>query len=179
MGSHRSHKGTGLNGRRLAQVPAAAQGRGNGRGLVAASTGAAARAGGAWPLACSFGLHLVRFSMFKTLVFLVGLALAVPAAFAQTTPAPVAKAPQYEHCILVLSARFFEDKGVRLEFGQNVKDAPQNPALVQANAVVRKLASVTAALDYMSSQGWECINVTTLSSDFPTPDTGYLLRRAK
>ena len=79
----------------------------------------------------------------------------------------------------MLSARFFEDKGVRLEFGQNVKDAPQNPALVQANAVVRKLASVTAALDYMSSQGWECINVTTLSSDFPTPDTGYLLRRAK
>jgi hypothetical protein len=117
--------------------------------------------------------------MLKTLFFVLGLALAAPAAFAQTAPTATssAKAAQYEHCILVLKGSFFESKTVQLEFGQSAKNTPENPELVQANVVVRKLSSIVAALNYMSSQGWECINVTTISDD--VPDTGYLLRRAK
>ncbi|MBF9236208.1 hypothetical protein I2I05_02255 [Hymenobacter sp. BT683] len=118
--------------------------------------------------------------MFKTFVFLAAFGLAAPAAFSQTVPAsPAARAPQYEYCILVLNSSYFDGKDVRLEFGQSVKNAPQNLELTQANATVRKLASVPGALNYMSSQGWECTNVTTLSSGTSIPDTGYLLRRAK
>ena len=118
--------------------------------------------------------------MLKTLLFVVGLALVAPAVFAQMAPAAAsAKAPQYEHCILVLNSNYFEGRDVRLEFGQDVKNAPQNAELIQANAVVRKLASVVAALNYMSSQGWECVNVSTLPDASSIADTGYLLRRAK
>jgi hypothetical protein len=119
--------------------------------------------------------------MFKTLVFAVGLALTAPAAFAQTASAaqPVAKAPQYEHCILVLRDSYYDSRNIGLEFGQSVRSATPNPDLVQANIVVTKLRSVVAALDYMSSQGWECINVSTLVDNTTSPNTGYLLRRAK
>lgn len=116
--------------------------------------------------------------MFKTFLFVVGLALIAPAAHAQATPAAsAAKAPQYEHCILVLSWSRYDGKEIRLEFGKDLKNVPQNPELIKADAVVQKLGSVVAALNYMSSQGWECISVNTLPGS--TPYTGYLLRRAK
>jgi hypothetical protein len=116
--------------------------------------------------------------MLKTLLFVTGLALTAPAAFSQTIPTvSAAKAPQYEHCILVLRGTYYASRNIYLEFGQDVKDAPQNPELLQANAALRKLASVVSALNYMSSQGWECISVNTLPGD--SGDAGYLLRRAK
>ncbi len=115
--------------------------------------------------------------MLKTLFFGLGLALAAPAAFAQTAPAaPVAKVPQYEYCLLVASSTYYN---ARLEFGQRLKDAPENPALIQADVAVRKLRSVVAALNYMSGQGWECINVTTVADNTANPDISYLLRRAR
>lgn len=118
--------------------------------------------------------------MLKPLLFALALALTAPAAFAQTAPAtPAVKTPQYEHCILVLGTTDFSSKNVRLEYGQDVKGTPQNPELIQANAAVIKLASVVAALNYMSSQGWECINVNTLVDASTNPTTGYLLRRVK
>ncbi|OGX85608.1 hypothetical protein [Hymenobacter glacialis] len=117
--------------------------------------------------------------MLKALITALLLAGTAPAAFAQVASAAVAgaKAPQYEHCILVLGDAYYDGRDVKLEFGQGVKDAPQNPELLQANAAVRKLRSVVAALNYMSSQGWECINVSTLEG--VTGHTGYLLRRAR
>ncbi|HEX8506207.1 MAG TPA: hypothetical protein VF630_12630 [Hymenobacter sp.] len=138
--------------------------------------------GGKAPQRVALKPHFALISaMLKTLLFVVGLALTAPVALAQTAPAaaPATKAPQYQYCMLVLNSSYFDGRDVRLEFGQSVKNTPENPELVQANAVVRKLASVVVALNYMSSQGWECINVSTLSSDTSIPDTGYLLRRAK
>ena len=118
--------------------------------------------------------------MLKTLLFALALALTAPAAFAQTFPAiPAVKTPQYEHCILVLGTTDFSSKNVRLEYGQDVKGVSPKPEMNQANMTVRKLASVVAALDYMSSQGWECINVNTLVDASTNPTTGYLLRRVK
>lgn len=117
--------------------------------------------------------------MLKTLFLALLLAGGAPAAFAQTAPAATlaAKVPQYEHCILVLSGSYYDNKNVKLEFGQDAKGVPQNPELIQANAAVRKLGSVVAALNYMSSQGWECVNVNSLGDN--SSETGYLLRRAK
>lgn len=114
--------------------------------------------------------------MRKTLFLALLLALATPAAFAQTTPtAPAAKPPQYEHCMLMASGAYF----ARLDFGQRVKETPQNPELLRADEAVRKLRSVVAALNYLSSQGWEYISVNTFADGTTNPTTGYLLRRAK
>ncbi|WP_035560765.1 hypothetical protein [Hymenobacter sp. IS2118] len=116
--------------------------------------------------------------MLKTLTFALLLASAAPA-FAQTAPvaSAVAKAPQYEHCIMVLMSAYYGGSNIILEFGQDAKGAPANPELIQADVAIRKLRSVVLALNYMSSQGWECISVNTLAGD--GGDTGYLLRRAK
>ncbi|UOQ97794.1 hypothetical protein MUN81_21525 [Hymenobacter sp. 5317J-9] len=117
--------------------------------------------------------------MRNPLLFVLALALTGPAAFSQTIPPPAsaARAPQYEHCILVLEDAYHAGNSLHLEYGQDVRKAAPKPELLQANATVRRLNSVVAALDYMSSQGWECINVNSLPG--ATAETGYLLRRAK
>ena len=105
-------------------------------------------------------------------------------ALAQTAPAtrPASSVP-YQHCTLVSEGDYNLSSRVFLEYGQNARDAAQFPDLAQDNVAVRKLRSAMAALNYLSSRGWECVGVSTLSSKINPSSgnvdaaTGYLLRR--
>ncbi|MDO7851186.1 hypothetical protein [Hymenobacter convexus] len=97
--------------------------------------------------------------------------------FAQTArPAASAAAVQYEHCILVVTGREYDH--AELEYGQHFKDGSKDEAMAKTDQVVRKLRSAVAALNYLSSQGWECVGVSTASPN-TFDQTGYLMRRAK
>ena len=120
--------------------------------------------------------------MFK--LFLFALLLAATPALAQVAPVPLAAAPAaYRYCTLVSEGGFNYSSRVLLEYGQNAKDAAPDPELNRDDVAVRRLRSAMAALNYLSSRGWECIGVSTLptkvnpSSGDVDAATGYLLRR--
>ncbi|MEL5994669.1 hypothetical protein [Hymenobacter segetis] len=108
-------------------------------------------------------------------------------ASAQTTPtASPTTVAQSQYCILVSTGSHYSDTDVRLDYGQNVKNAVVDLQMVHADAAISKLGNVVAALNYMSSLGWECIGLNTLPSrinqatgGYVDSQTGYLLRRAK
>jgi hypothetical protein len=104
--------------------------------------------------------------------------LATPvASFAQIALPPArATAVVYEHCMLVVQGYEYGD--ARLEYGQNFEGGSKDQAMKRTDLTVRKLWSGVAALNYLSSQGWECVGVSTVSTS-ATDRTGYLMRRAK
>ena len=81
--------------------------------------------------------------------------------------------------MLIVRGEHFFPSGDRmlLDYGQAAKGSAPNPEMQQASIAIDKMKSTMEALNYLSSQGWECINVSTLAG--ATGDTGYLLRRAK
>ncbi|MBF9142665.1 hypothetical protein [Hymenobacter properus] len=116
--------------------------------------------------------------MRKILGFFALLLLASSSAFAQAPAASTRSAAlQYEHCILVASSRDYDQ--VELNYGQHGKGGSSDAAMMRTDQEVRKLRSAVAALNYLSTLGWECIGVSTIPSNTITDQTGYLLRRAK
>jgi len=114
--------------------------------------------------------------MRKILGFSALLLIGSFASVAQTpAPATPARATviQYEHCLLVALGREYDQ--VELNYGQRVKGGSKDVVMMQTDQMVRKLRSAVAALNYLSSLGWECIGV---SATLPE-QTSYLLRRAK
>ena len=86
--------------------------------------------------------------------------------------APVG-APTY--CVIV---------GQRLEYGQDATPPVKDAQLAEDAAKVRSLNSPVAALNYMSSRGWECVIMTTVPVYFNSnagntisSEFRYLLRR--
>lgn len=119
--------------------------------------------------------------MRKIICFSALLLTASFASFAQTTrPAASAAAVPSEHCILVATGA---DYGrVQLNYGRTMKDDSKNEAMAETDRMVRKLGTAVAALNYLSSQGWECIGVTTVATGTNGSggsQTDYLMRRAK
>lgn len=126
----------------------------------------------------------ILYSTFMLRILFFSLLLTATPALAQTAPAPRPVAPvSHQHCTLVSEGTYSYSSRVSLEYGQGAKDAVQDPELSQDNVAVRKLRSAMAALNYMSSRGWECMGVSTLpakinpSSGNVDAETGYLLRR--
>ncbi|MFD2718952.1 hypothetical protein ACFST9_09515 [Hymenobacter monticola] len=113
--------------------------------------------------------------MRKIIVLSMLLLAASFSSVAQTTPAPArAAAVQYEHCMLAVTGQDYDQ--ARLEFGQHFKGGSTDVAMLQADQMVRKLRSAAAALNYLSSLGWECVGINSIPYN---NQTGYLLRRAK
>lgn len=125
--------------------------------------------------------------MLKPFYIALMLAMASVDASAQTTSTvSPTTAAQSQYCILVNTGAYYSNADVRLDYGQNIKNAVVDPQLVEADVAVRKLGTVVAALNYMSSMGWECIGLNTLTSrmnqatgGYADAQTGYLLRRAR
>ncbi|MDO7849061.1 hypothetical protein Q5H92_22040 [Hymenobacter sp. M29] len=124
--------------------------------------------------------------MRKILGFSVLLLVASFSAFAQAAPARVA-AIQYEHCMLIVRGEHFSSagSGMELDYGQQAKDGTPNSEMQQASTAIGKLKSVIAALNYLSSQGWECVGFNSIiskvasGSGYTDAQTGYLMRRPK
>jgi hypothetical protein len=126
--------------------------------------------------------------MHKILGFSALLLAASFSSIAQTSrPAASAAAVPYEHCMLIVWGESFSNAGgqMQLDYGQEAKGSTPNPELQQAGTAIGKMKSAMAALNYLSSQGWECIGFNSItskvapSSGYTDAQTGYLLRRAK
>jgi len=118
--------------------------------------------------------------MLKLFCTVLLLAVASVAASAQTAViGSPTTAAQSHYCILVSTGAYYSSTEVRLDYGQNIKNAVVDPQLVEADAAVRKLGTVVAALNYMSGLGWDCIGINTLPGTYADAQSGYLLRRAK
>ena len=123
--------------------------------------------------------------MLNFLCLAVLFAVVARPAAAQTAPAP-ASPPHYQYCTVVNLGSTYSSTDVMLEYGQNGTGPAPDPQLVQAEPVIRKPRSSMAALNYMSSLGWECIGVDTKMlpvnkevDRYIETHTGYLLRRVK
>jgi len=113
--------------------------------------------------------------MLKHLVLALFLAPVALPALAQTTPAPApATAGQYQYCNLISGGN--TGRYASLDYGQRPKHTAPNPEMEALEAKVKDLDSVILALNYLTSHGWEYVDVTSLS-----PGNGatiyYLLRR--
>jgi hypothetical protein len=101
------------------------------------------------------------------------------AAHAQKHPqkvvVPLPAAP-ITHCMLIATGRIFENETLALDYGQNSALKAQDSVLAIADKQVRRLDSVPAALNYLYSLGWECVQTTALTRDVDS-EIGYLLRR--
>lgn len=113
---------------------------------------------------------------------LSGALLLAGGARAQTAPAVAAPGP-CQYCVLLVDDTYFSNPGrLQLDYGQQAKPAVVSPELRADEALIRKMASVVVALNYLSSRGWECWNVNTVqsksvASGFVTSETRCLLRR--
>jgi hypothetical protein len=118
--------------------------------------------------------------MFKYMFCFFLLALTAAPTLAQTSSGS-SLAPVYRHCLI--AGRDSNYAGVHLEYGQEAFPAVNDTQLAQDDAIVRKLGSMIAALNYMSRRGWECIGINTVPSDVSQSTgavystTSYLLRQ--
>jgi hypothetical protein len=113
--------------------------------------------------------------MLKHLALALFLASAALPALAQTSPAPTAAATgQYQYCNLISGGTI--GRNASLDYGQHDKHMAANPEMEALNEKVKDLKSVISALNYLTSHGWEYVDVTSSS-----PGNGatiyYLLRR--
>jgi hypothetical protein len=109
----------------------------------------------------------------KNYLLAAGLLLAGLGAQAQNTiPLPPATPPSFRYAIL-------SELGNRwhLDYGQDAKPAITNVFARDDNAVIEKMQSEVAALDYLDSRGWEYVNHTTYSGNTFSGRTKYLLRQ--
>ncbi|MFC7670487.1 hypothetical protein ACFQT0_26460 [Hymenobacter humi] len=118
--------------------------------------------------------------MLKYLFCFSLLGLTAAPTLAQTTSvAPLVSV--YRHCLI--TGRDSDFAGVHLEYGQEASPPVNDTQLAQDDAIVRRMSSMMAALNYMSKRGWECIGVNTVPSDVSTTTgvvhstTSYLLRQ--
>jgi hypothetical protein len=97
----------------------------------------------------------------------------------QKVVVPLPAAP-ITHCMLIATGRFFENESLTLDYGQNSALKVQDSVLTIAAKQVRRLDSVPAALNYLYSLGWECVQTTALPKETASSidsEIGYLLRR--
>lgn len=80
---------------------------------------------------------------------------------AQTAPATSSTPGQYQYCNLV--GYYTTGRDAHLEYGQHAKPAVTNPELEALDAEIKELDSATVALNYLTSRGWEFVNVTSLA----------------
>lgn len=118
----------------------------------------------------------------KYLLLLAGLLLATIGR-AQTAAAP-ASPVVYRYCALVVDDRLFASPGnPRLHYGRFSAKAPTDETLEDAEKKIRKAGDITFALNYLSSLGWECFNVTTVATSNIRgnidAETRYLFRQVK
>lgn len=95
-------------------------------------------------------------------LLLINLLLLAPVARAQTAPAP-AGSVAYRYCALVVNDRLFGfPSNLRLYYGRLSAKDPADGPLETAEKQIRKTNDIIFALNYLSSLGWECFNVTTV-----------------
>lgn len=116
-------------------------------------------------------------------LFLLALLVLCPRARAQTAPVPAGPVV-YRYCTLVVDDRLFASPGnPRLYYGRLSAKAPADETLEAAEKQIRKANDILFALNYLSSLGWECFNVTTVSTTNTRgnidAETRYLFRQVK
>ena len=116
-------------------------------------------------------------------VLLASLLLLAPAIHAQTAPALASPVVQ-RYCTLVVDDRLFASPyNLRLYYGRLNGKALVDETLEAAEKQIRKANDIVFALNYLSSLGWECFNVTTVPSTNSNgrmeAETRYLFRQPK
>lgn len=123
--------------------------------------------------------------MVKSFVFALLLCVAFLPVRGQAIATSTASVPSpgaYQFCVVSMSA----GSVFSLEYGQYERNAVANPELAQDDAKIRKMASLSTVLTYLSSRGWEYLSSNSVTLDthptFGTEirynwETTYLLRR--
>lgn len=116
----------------------------------------------------------------KSLLFVCFLLL-VTVVHAQKNSAVLPTVP-ISYCMLVTEGAHFSGLNLTLDYGQHQgKASVQDAALASVAEQVARFTSVPAALNYLYSLGWECIQTATLpyegSPNYLKGEMGYLLRR--
>lgn len=102
-------------------------------------------------------------------------------AYAQKNAAPLPAAPII-YCMLVAEGGHFSGLNLSLDYGQNQgRLSMRDTALANVAQQVARFSSVPAALNYLHSLGWECVQTSTLpyegSPNYLKGEIGYLLKR--
>ncbi len=108
--------------------------------------------------------------------FFLWLLLATPAlcrAQSATTPAV---ATQY--CTLVAVGSTYSGMQLQLDYGRQAKKYMSEPEAAEARAdqvALSDIFTIADALNFLSSHGWECVGVSSVTSSLVSPSTaGYI-----
>lgn len=111
---------------------------------------------------------------------LLSLLLALPAlSHAQTAATAPAVATQY--CTLVASGATYSTMQFQLDYGRQAKRYLSEPEATEVRAdqaALNEIFTVADALNLLSSHGWECVGVSTLTASLAAPATTGFVPRA-
>ena len=114
--------------------------------------------------------------------YLLGLLLAAPAlGRAQAAPPATAPAVPTQYCTLVASGSTYSGMQFQLDYGRQVKRYLSEPEAKEARAdqvALSEIFTIADALNFLSSHGWECIGVSSLTSSLTAPTTTGSVARA-
>ena len=113
--------------------------------------------------------------------YFLWLLLAAPAlGCAQAAPLPTAPAVPTQYCTLVASGTTYSGMQFQLDYGRQAKKYLSEPEAREARAdqaALNEVFTVADALNLLSSHGWECIGVSSLTSSLTAPAaTGFASR---
>jgi hypothetical protein len=112
-------------------------------------------------------------------LFFLWLLLASPALSSAQTDTKPAVATQY--CTLVAVGSSYSGMQLQLDYGRQAKKYLSEPEAAEAKAdqlALDNIYTIADALNFLSSHGWECIGVSTLTSNLSSPTTTGFLPRA-
>lgn len=117
----------------------------------------------------------------RTLLF--WLLLAVPALSHAQTAATPANSPAVatQYCTLVAVGSTYSGMTLQLDYGRQAKKYLSAAEAAEANAdqvALSNIFTVADALNLLSSHGWECIGVSTITSSLSGPTTTGFVPRA-
>ncbi|MGI4735540.1 MAG: hypothetical protein ACRYG7_10215 [Janthinobacterium lividum] len=111
------------------------------------------------------------------------LLLATPALSRAQAAAPPATTPAVatQYCTLVAVGSTYSGMQLQLDYGRQVKKYLSAPEAAEAKAdqvALDNIFTIADALNFLSSHGWECIGVSSVTSSLSGPPTTGFVPRA-
>lgn len=114
---------------------------------------------------------------------LLWLLLATPALSCAQAPATPATAPAVatQYCTLVAVGSTYSGMQLQLDYGRQAKKYLSAPEAAEAKTdqvALDNIFTIADALNFLSSHGWECIGVSSVTSSLSGPTTSGFVPRA-
>ena len=111
------------------------------------------------------------------------LLLAIPALSRAQAAAPPATIPAVatQYCTLVAVGSTYSGMQLQLDYGRQAKKYLSAPEAAEAKAdqvALDNIFTIADALNFLSSHGWECIGVSSVTSSLSAPTTTGFVPRA-